>query len=268
MFKFTHITFILVLFLIIMPLKTTGQTQPAEEDTFGEILSLREIKLSPNIENAQFKDFVTNSLYPAWNAHLSGSHFVILEGDRGNRKGQYLALCTYETAKWKAYYDKETSIDQYIQNRQDMQPMKEVWNRFREMVEFPEDCADYRIVGFENYSAMPAVESFGVHNIVVKSGQEKSLENFMRDEWTTSVHIPAYWGFVLKGQNDAARDYIWISAFDPGEMRDGYFPNPGESSPAWEQAMVPVQKQFNQLESYMEYEPGTEGRYTDYFLVE
>ena len=268
MFTITRITFILILFLMMLPLRTPGQSQPAEEAAFGEILSVREIKLNLDIETAEFEDFVANSLYPAWNEHLSGSHFLVLKGDRGNRAGQYLALCTYETAQWKAYYDKDISIEEYIRNRQDMRSMKAVWNQFLEMVEFPEACGDYRIVGFENYSTVPAVESFGIHNIVVKSGQGQSLENFMKNRWINSVHIPAYRGFVLKGQNDSARDYIWISAFDPGEMRDGYFPNPGESSPAWEQAMVPVQKLFNELESYMEYEPGTEGRYTDYHLVE
>ncbi len=246
----------------------SSQTLTAEEPAFGEILSLREIELKEGTDSGQFEDFVANQLYPAWNEHLAGSHFLVLKGDRGNRTGQYLAMCTYETAKWKAYYDKDISIEEYIRNRQDMRSMKAVWDQFLEMVEFPEACADYRIIGFENYSSMPAVESFGIHNIQVKSGQGQSLENFMRNKWSTSVHIPAYQGFVLKGQNDAARDYIWISAFDPGEMRDGYFPNQGESSPAWEQAIIPVQKQFNQLESYMESEPGTEGRYTDYFLVE
>lgn len=266
--NFTQILFIVFLICIVIVPELFGQTQPAEDPAFGEILSVREFTLSTGTEAAQFEKFVAEQLYPIWNEHLSGSKYLVLKGDRGNRAGQYLAMCTYESAKWKSYYDKDTSIEQYIQNRQDMQPMKEVWNQFLEMVSFPEPCADYRIIGYENYSTMPAVEAFGIHNIVVKEGQANALEDFIKNRWINSVHIPAYWGFVLNGQNDAARNYIWISAFDPGEMRDGYFPNPGESSPAWEQAMVPVQKLFNQLESYLEYEPGTEGRYTDYFLVE
>jgi len=143
-----------------------------------------------------------------------------------------------------------------------------IWGRFKTFIQQEDLYSEYVLLGFNQMIQKPAIEILGIHEIQIKAGQSSRFENFVLQKWDFLQEVLCMWGLVLKC--DRGKDqgkFLWISAFDPGEMRDGYFPQPGVGSELWTQATLPIQKLLDELNSFFVYGPGTEGMYTDYVIL-
>ena len=193
---------------------------------------------------------------------------VIMAGDRGNRVNKHISVLSFKNMKWYEYYCSGGNVNEQIQSNPDFKPLQGTWANFLEFTTRTPNYQVYRVIGMDQYDTMPALEFMGIHDIEIKPNMGKKLESFMIQRWNSQVAIPGMWGIVLKGISEENKnDYIWISAFDPGDMRDAYFPEKGQGSDAWAQAILPIQNLFDEVYTYMEVIPGTEGYYTDYMVV-
>jgi hypothetical protein len=243
-----------------------AETTP--EVTIGEILRIRTFSLKDGIENSLFEKFIIEEFNPAWVKYVGGVHLLVLKGDRGKRNGKYISILNFDTINRRNYYFPEIEENKNPLASEELLKVNPIWDRFRNFIVYEQKKTDYMVVGWDQFERMPNFEHIGIHDIKIKPGQEKNIESFMIRDWNKSVHIPGMWGMLLREeQSNEKNNYIWISAFDPGGMRDTYFPEPEVGSDAWQQSIVPHQTLFDELNSYFEIAPGKKGMYTDYQII-
>ena len=73
----------------------------------GEVIAVRELRLKPGVDVAQFEQFVTTKYNPAWEAAVPGMKGYIAKGDRGVRKDAYVLILIFDSEKTRnAIYPK------------------------------------------------------------------------------------------------------------------------------------------------------------------
>ena len=190
-----------------------------------------------------------------------------MKGDRGERDGQYIGAWIFDTVERRDHYFPEPDAAAYPVFAEAYAPMQDIENMGGEYADASPSYTDYVLVGAETVNAMPSCELLGIHTLKVKSGMEHDFEAFVTHHWNTAGGIPGNWSFVYKGDRGADQgDYIWVAAFDPGYMRDAYFPASGASL-AWTEAAAGMQALTNTLSSFLDEGPGQGSTFTDYVVV-
>jgi len=249
--------------------KTVESDDSSDDDVFmGEVLVFYELDLKENYPNESFEKFIRTELIPIWKNQLPNTQLLLLKGDRGTRNGQYIVMMNFEKFELFHKLFPEDISDKSIETNENFQNLLPVWKRFKEFIKEKSEWKSYQIVGKNRMKKMLAIELLGLHQIKIKPGMEQDFESFIIQKWNFLEEVPGMWGIVLKrNRHDVENKYLWISAFDPGGMRDAYFPEPGVGSDAWRQAIFPIQKILDELDLFFEINPGTEGFYTDYFIL-
>lgn len=201
-----------------------------------------------------------------WEKHVPGLHGVTMKGDRGERDGQYIGVWIFDTVERRDHYFPEPDGGPYPVFGEAYAPMQDIENMAGDYANVPESYTDYVLVGAETVDAMPSCEVIGIHKIKVKRGMEHDFEAFVTHRLNTDGSMPGIWTFIYKGDRGADEgEYIWVAAFDPGYMRDAYFPG-SQASRAWQEADAPFAELNERFSSYLEEGIG-QGTFTDYVVV-
>jgi hypothetical protein len=229
----------------------------------GQKIRILPFTLKSDQSQKEFEQFIVNEFNPTWILRDNPYQVFVLKGDRGKRTNRYIALYNFPTIQVPKELENISKTKNLSQDSKAL-----VWDRFEKFIQQEESYSDYILLGYKRMLERPTIETMGFHKIQIKPGQSDIFENFVLQKWNFLKEVPCMWGLVLKYDSGKAQEkYLWISAFDPGEMRDGYFPQPGIGSELWTQATLPIQKSLDELNAFFVYGPGTEGMYTDYVVV-
>ena len=78
----------------------------------GEVLSIRELRLKPGVDPAEFERFVKETYNPRFEQlHFPGWRGYILKADRGTRKGSYIHVYAVESERTRnAFFPTEEGV--------------------------------------------------------------------------------------------------------------------------------------------------------------
>ena len=71
--------------------------------TLGGLVAVRPLMVKKETE-AEFEDFVSSELYPAFARHLPGVRAYVYKGDRGEAKGEYILLWSFDSVERRNGY--------------------------------------------------------------------------------------------------------------------------------------------------------------------
>ena len=246
---------------------------PGRGARLGEVLALREFTLKDGADADAYEQYVAEEVNPAWDKHVPGLHGVTMKGDRGERDGHYIGAWVFDTLERRNHYfptpDAPAPDDgpAYPVFAEAYAPMQPIAAKFSDYANDPESYTDYVLVGAETVDAMPSCEVIGIHTLKVKRGMEHDFEAFVTHHLNTAGRANGLHTFVYKGDRGTNKgNYIWVAAFDPGYMRDAYFPG-AQASKAWQEANAPFAELNQRFASYLDEGPGQGSTFTDYVVV-
>ena len=65
----------------------------------GELIGVREIKLKPDVDPAEFDRFVAEEFNPAWEGAMPGVRAYIAKAKRGEKMGSYIHFIIFDSEK-------------------------------------------------------------------------------------------------------------------------------------------------------------------------
>ena len=69
----------------------------------GAVVSLHEVEI-PTEKQGAFEEFIITKMQPAWQEKVPGMYFYVMKGDRGERKGKYMAAIVFDTLERRNAY--------------------------------------------------------------------------------------------------------------------------------------------------------------------
>lgn len=247
---------------------------PSRGARLGEVLALREFTLKDGVDAEAYEQYVAEESNPAWEKHVPGAYAAVMKGDRGERNDGYIQVQIFDTVERRDHYfpapdapAPEDGSPAYPVFAEAYQPMQAVGSKAAQYAHAPESYTDYVLVGAETVDAMPSCEVIGIHTLKVKRGMEHDFEAFVTHHMNTAGRANGLHTFVYKGDRGAEKgEYIWVAAFDPGYMRDAYFPE-SQASKAWQEANAPFAELNQRFASYLDEGPGQGSTFTDYVVI-
>jgi hypothetical protein len=110
---------------------------------------------------------------------------------------------------------------------------------------------------------------FGMHTIELHSDvKPEDFERFVVEEVNRNQLLPGVVTYVLKGdRGDKEGEYLLMIEFESTELRDRFFPTPGQTSEEAQRLMEST-KAIGEKWATFGIPPGTTEIYTDYVVVE
>jgi hypothetical protein len=75
-----------------------------KEESQGKIMEFRELTLLPTTNTAELERFAREQLTPTFNNQVPGVESYIIQGQRGDNKGQYVHLLVFDSERTRDFY--------------------------------------------------------------------------------------------------------------------------------------------------------------------
>lgn len=235
----------------------------------GEVLGLRYFTVTKG-DLDTYEKTIKEVTYPFYDRNMPDADWVLMKGDRGKRSGEYAFFWNITTLERRNFYWPGHGGGPWP----NFDPITERWNaevgqdRFSDFEFDGVTAGDYVLIGAEDVQDMPWVSVLGIHHIEVKAGQEEAFDKFVTEKWNANRHRPGLWLLFYKvDRGETAGDYILVYAFEPGLVRDAYFPGGETTTTEAEQGFGPIEDLWEEMTRYLDIGPGGESDWTDWVIV-
>jgi hypothetical protein len=192
----------------------------------GEVIFMSSPALKTDLKPEALHDYINDEIKPAWKPWITTHLF---RADRGEKKGEYLLVCSLAKAK----------------DRDALPP----GNPFKENA-----YTEYRVVGGDKLKSLPVAGILGVHFMQVKPERSGEFEKYVVEKLHPALGqlLPDMGVLYYKGvagENSGA--FITIFAIESAAARDKYWPAGAPETEAIKQVFRPLKEVAVQLGSFL-----------------
>jgi hypothetical protein len=231
--------------VITMGFMAKGQGIP-----LAETILVSNSSLKKDIDPEAFRSFMMSELIPAWDNMTEGASMYLLQADRGDRKGELLAICVAANQKERKQLPKGSPFTDKavasIAGNLSKQPS--------DFLEKPDAYTEYQLIGADRFTTLPTVELLGIHYLKVKPERAKDFEKFVVEKLHPAVgHLVHDMNLVyykaVSGQDKGS--YITIFAIESVEARERFWPTGGQEQDIVKQLFDPYKDLALELSTYL-----------------
>ena len=190
--------------LLAFPMVTRAQTMKLDA-----VLIVNVPDLKPDADARAFEAHVVNVVAAAAKKKAPGAEVTLVRKDRGSHRGQYLLVCTGDSAACR-------------QSRPELTPFVTTAGR----------DIEYRLVAPEKAGALPDVEVLGIHYLKVRPDRLEAFDRFVAEKLHSAVgnlrpDLRLLYYKPVRG--DERGNYLTVFALTKAS-RDKYWPKGSDSA--------------------------------------
>ena len=231
---------VLFLFLLAPCGLTSAQVK------IGETLSFSHLQLRTDVDEEEFRDFVTEDLIPQLkDTNLFSYH--LLKADRGDQKGKYLFVQTT---------NKSTNLKRsdYLAAAKRITGNESLKKHLANAATF----SQYHLIGADKIGNLPTSGVLGLHFIKVKKERAEDFENLVERKLHPAVSqlfpdMQLFYYKCVDGENKGS--YLTLFTIDSPGARDRYWPEGKPETEILKKTFKPLEALAKELGTYLE--PGT-----------
>jgi len=251
----------MMVLILIGAISTTLSSQP-----LPEVIGLTKITFKSGVNELDYANSI-KKLNTSLLEHGKGIYMMLMKGDRGERKNQWLQAWGFELKCNRDYYFPTADAETYPQFGALLTEMPLGPNETQ--LEGERVYTDYVAVGYHELLNPMAGGIIAMREIEVIKGKEKAFEKYVINKLHPEFQkfIEGMNVYVYKGDRGERKDkYLLIYTFDTLERRNKYFPVEGEGgSEEYNQAARGMVDFTVQLEEMVDSLSST--GYTDYIMI-
>lgn len=222
----------------------------AQSITLGEVVMVSTSPLKKDADPGSFESFMLEELAPAWNKGSSGTTMYLLEADRGDRNGEFLALCiAAKPEDRKKLLSGSPFTDEVVSSVAG--PLS---GRTASFLSKPDAYTEYQLIGADQFTTLPLIDILGIHYIKVKPDRARDFEKLVVEKLHPAVgnlvhdmHLLYYKAVAGDGKGS----YITIYAITSVSARERFWPTGGQEQEIVKQLFGPHQELARELGSYL-----------------
>jgi hypothetical protein len=201
----------------------------------GHSVAIRVITLKEGVDPSRFEQFVADEFTPAFERYIPGMRAFILKGNRGDRKGGYAFVLSFDSENTRDFYFPREDVGEAGVQRTALA----LWEPGRAMIydrlmtyvdgiSETENYTDYMHLGGVSQPVIEAGNMLAVREIALKEKVDPAaFERFAVEQLTATFnrHVPGVRAFIMKGdRGDRKNEYVFLLNFDSINTRDFFFP--------------------------------------------
>lgn len=212
---------------VFIALATIAYTAHGQRIPLGETLLLNTSQVKKGMDPEKYASFMINEYVPAWNNDSEGAGMYFLQADRGNRTGEYLAVCVASGKSARKKLGKGSPFNDKTTNTLKVK-LSDMPSTF---MEDPDAYTEYQLIGGDRLTPLPDIELLGIHYIKVKPELAKDFEQFVVEKLHPTVGNLTHDMNLLYYKAIAGTDkgsFITIYAIESVAARERFWPTGGQ----------------------------------------
>ncbi|MHC4539171.1 MAG: hypothetical protein ACYTEK_10475 [Planctomycetota bacterium] len=254
---------------IVVPLFAASETTATPTHS-GQVIAIRSVELKKDVAPKDFEKLAAEVYAPALKKHAPGMKGFFMKGDRGQHKGRYILVWTFDSVQTRDFYFPTEGEGASEAGGKFLADIPN-FNLETYLKESDVDIyTDYVLIG--QGRVIDGSEVIALRPQELKEDIDaKVFEKYITDVFTPALekHAPGMKGFFMKGDRGEHKSgYVYMLTFDSVQTRDFYFPTEGEgASEAGGKFLADLPLSDADWAKYLK-DTGTEDNYTDYVVLD
>ncbi len=223
---------------------------PAQSTQIGEVMILNRPVFKTNISPETFMSFAVKEWLPTWNKTNPRKLLSVYKADRGEGKDQLLMAYM-----WSGSVNKNTNKANVPFGPELDKKSKSVLSAY---LNNPEEFAEYRLIGPDQFKSLPAAGILGLHYIRVRPERAAAFEKLVRDKLHPALgsllpdmQMLYYKQIAGNASVFKGTTYLTVFTITSPAARDKYWPTGQPETEMLKQAFQPWNELAKELSDYL-----------------